>query len=632
MQESDDQKPTEILTNSSAGKSETIMTPKLQEQYDFQLLKLPIGSDDRGLNSVETNVTRAGAELVYANRLINALPSDQQAVWRAYQITLVEQKDNPESCADLLARRNALFPDIANYVKRAEGHLGANSSLPKLLPQLELVNDKPVMGLLAPDRRNAHGPSMDKMLSAFSNRSPHKPIDTEIKSAAVEALRKINNPGHAEAASLRAARYCDFLTKLIPAEVTRPDSEAVLRNPMADAESKDLFFQSLERLLRHDPNAPAGAEERAIVSLQFLRQAGQVESVDQGDFKTCALGSVEKRLLMRDPGLLARMVADVAMTGTTKTDTGRTVSLEKEWMTAQSAESTNFPPVENARTLASQYVALVLGNVKFQLNNEQDGTNYRFAHVRGNDVVLDYATNPPSPLFRSLITNEIDTDPIHRFDDGKVMVGPTWQPLKKPIDHSPHANEKDIIDTYAAVTGKSGDNLVLMHYAQARGAAEETLEGLVQFATLSIKPRDHRVAVYRTEGEMQEHLKRAKETNNLPLIFLSPNHAATISGYYPESQRADYDNQWGKSMDFLGKNAMSTKELFTLGARIEPQELKPGQVPITTERVMSVVKEARKQYEAWCTASGVAPDTRYPTMDEYLKWTGKYQRPSTGVK
>jgi hypothetical protein len=165
----------------------------------------------------------------------------------------------------------------------------------------------------------------------------------------------------------------------------------------------------------------------------------------------------------------------------------------------------------------------------------------------------------------------------------------------------------------------------MLHYSQARGPVEKTLQGLIQWATLSVNPRDPRVSVYRTEGEMQAQLQRAKDSNNLPVIFLSPGHAATINDYNPETKRADYDNQWGKSLDFLGKKALNTSELFKLGATIEPQPIQTGQKVVSEALFLEVIKDARKQYEDWCTASSVAPDSRYPTREEFSKWSVKTQ-------
>ncbi len=623
---SEDPAPMNSFQVEPSKSSDRVVSPETQNQFDVQSIKLPLEgfhSGERALQggNSDASALRAVAELVTANQLIQDLPSDQKKLWREYQISIAEHKDNPDDYAMLLARRNANFLEISNHLREAEQSLGAETAS-KVLPQLELVNSKPTMGLLSRGGSDSGKSSMENMLSAVSKheRAPHHKGDSFARSEASEALRKINKPGYAETASLRAEHYSELLQPLVPTRITRADAEAVMRNPLATPESKDRFFQQIERLISGEPNATIDFKERVLVSLQLLHQAGDVESIDQGEFKTCGLSTLEKRLLMRDPGLVARMVSDVALTGSTKTETQRSVSLEKDWLRPQAPESVSYPPQENTRSLASQYVALILGNVKFQINNEQKGTNYRFGHVNGNDVVLDYAAKPPSPVYRNSITGKVDTDPVHRFDDGKIMVGPNLRPWRKPLENSPHINEKDIIDTYSAVTGESGENMVMLHYSQARGPVEKSLAGIVDWATLNVKPRDSRVSVYRTEGEMQAQIQRAKDSNNLPLIFLSPNHAATINGFNTETNRVSYDNQWGKAMDFSGAKSLDTRALFTLGARIMPQTFEPGKTVVTSEQAMEVVKSARRQYERWCTTNGVQPDSRYPTRDEFVKW------------
>ncbi|MBX9723344.1 MAG: hypothetical protein K2X81_18210, partial [Candidatus Obscuribacterales bacterium] len=40
----------------------------------------------------------------------------------------------------------------------------------------------------------------------------------------------------------------------------------------------------------------------------------------------------------------------------------------------------------------------------------------------------------------------------------------------------------------------------------------------------------------------------------------------------------------------------------------------------SAEELFELLKPLRKEYEAWCTANGVAEDTRYPSALELAEW------------
>ncbi|MBX9668116.1 MAG: hypothetical protein K2X93_10880 [Candidatus Obscuribacterales bacterium] len=463
-----------------------------------------------------------------------------------------------------------------------------------------------------------------KNFPSFFSRSEHQPdqlkvdhYDSHYKRIAQEELRKINHPGPREAASMRADRFVEIMSKAIPENILRADVGKFLSNHRSSEQSKYKFFEHLERLIP-SRGAPtfAAPEDRLVVALQLLSQAANIKDVDQGGFGICALSAIEKRLLARDPDILAGLIADGAIHGTATTRTLRTIKLEKDWLKYDNEDADGYPPAENIRSLASQYAAMVLGNVRYQIHNEKNGTDIRYGHKDGKDLVLDCSVNPPAPLYENNLTQKLDREKNYRFDDGRIMVDAKLKPLEKPSANDPSVDATDLLDTYEAVVGSSANGLALMSYSEARRPGDYSLSGWRDWWYQTEKVKDDRLMVFRNEPQLGEHLKLAKQRDNYPLILLTPHHAANVDNYNAETKRADYDNHWGRKNDFFGDNALPLSELIKIAAT----DTHASEEPLDTKRMMELLVQVRKEYDDWCTANGVKPETRYPTDAEYTEW------------
>src|SRR5687767_8142840 len=67
----------------------------LEHLIELQQFRIPsAAADSRGATN-DTRVTQAGTEVISANRLIDGLSGSQKDLWREYQITLVDEMNNP---------------------------------------------------------------------------------------------------------------------------------------------------------------------------------------------------------------------------------------------------------------------------------------------------------------------------------------------------------------------------------------------------------------------------------------------------------------------------------------------------------------------------------------------------------
>jgi hypothetical protein len=270
------------------------------------------------------------------------------------------------------------------------------------------------------------------------------------------------------------------------------------------------------------------------------------------------------------------------------------------------------------RSLASQYSALILGNLRFQLRNEREGSDWRYGHNNGKDLIFDYKASPPQKLYRNEITGKIDHGPHYKFPNGKPVMAYELTPLEEgPVD-SPLMFIKDIVGTYEAATGSKSEKIAMLPYSEARIPGDYSLKGWSDWWFQTEELKDPRLLAFRDESDMKKMLEESAKSSNFPLICISPNHAATLSNYDRKSNQVEYDNQWGQAEDYTGKNALKPSELLELTA---PRSYS-GTVPARqrAEEVFELLKPLRTEYENWCTANGVAQDTRYPSKLELAEW------------
>jgi hypothetical protein len=326
-----------------------------------------------------------------AKLAISNLPNEDKERWRQYQIKLADASTSGEykdyqKCLD---KRNADFPEIALQLANAAEHINkgertlaiykTNQTIAAAerqtgsphLPQIALfgretstathrLESNQLLFKGSWQNGNTAFDLHESRAPLFGLRARNQPQEETYSSlfrgSAKAGLAAIDQPGHREIAKMRGEHIVEKLkSELSPlnspeirekaARSLTADVEAIMRNQRSSFASKDQFFKQVERILGED-TAPSFATrlDRRTVACQLLSHAANVTAIDQGNFKTCAISSIEKRLLERQPDLLSKMIADVAISGTTTSATGRTITLEKDWLACDNSEATQYPP------------------------------------------------------------------------------------------------------------------------------------------------------------------------------------------------------------------------------------------------------------------------------------------------
>ena len=420
------------------------------------------------------------------------------------------------------------------------------------------------------------------------------------KSAEI-SLAAIDKPGRSQLLDLKSEEVCQLIASKSGGEVNEArllqDLKIVNENKKLTKQQKLDFLTNLTRMVEAKGKDLRPESERAIIAAQLVNQASNIRTVDQGPNKTCNTGVIEKIMLVDQPDVVARMVADIATTFKTKTESGRVVKLDPKWLAPHKPERLKYPPADEVRSMASHYYALIGVDVRFQLWNEEYNSNLKFAHVDGKDQVQDFSEKPPKPVYSAKSTSgKFETDKKPVMLDDKPKINSDLQVIMKKPSRSPHVGSNGILDMYEDLSGKSGDGKMIGHKSE-----------------IDYVDRAH---LYTDENELHEILKKLALDNSFPAIFDQPGHVVTINGYDIKTKTADYDNQWGDSDDKINPNGASLKYLMEKGLP-DPADEKEDEAEDNRHR------KYRKEYEDWCKDLGIKPDSRYPTTDELKQWRSK---------
>lgn len=420
------------------------------------------------------------------------------------------------------------------------------------------------------------------------------------KSAEI-SLAAIDNPGKSRLLDLKSEEVSQLIASKSGGEVNEArllqDLKVVNGNKKLSEQQKSDFIKDLTRMVETKGKDLRPESERAIIAAQLINQASNIRTVDQGPNKTCNTGVIEKIMLADQPDVVARMIADIATTHSTKTESGRVVTLEPKWLEAHKPERLKYPPADEVRSMASHYFALIGVDVRFQLWNEKYNSNLKFAHVDGKDQVQDFSEKPPKPVYSAKSTSgKFETEKKPVMLDDKPKVTSDLQVIMKTPSRSPHVGSNGILDMYEDLSGNSGDGKMIGHKSE-----------------IDYVDRAH---LYTDENELHEILKKLALDDAFPAIFDQPGHVVTINGYDIKARTADYDNQWGDSDDKIGTNGASLKFLIEKGLP-DPADEKEDEAKDNRHR------KYRKEYEDWCQDLGIKPDSRYPTTDELKQWRSK---------
>ncbi len=334
------------------------------------------------------------------------------------------------------------------------------------------------------------------------------------------------------------------------ADMLRFEERAAKENPAISASEISKTYRQAERLLSATGNKPLKEAERLNVAEQAMSQCARPTSIDQGGHETCNMTTVECKTYTDHPAAAMKLVTDVATTGEYTGTDGTHVKINPA---AADAESKENPPADGDRSHASLIFQVTAVNLYYQ----QQPLEYTDARGLTRYV-------PPGKVEYKQVPDKPGTVPpsggerlIDHTTDPPTTIMKDW--VKKIPEDSPSIDDRAMVDVPVIITGKHDTVMIANeHDANAPG-----------------------VTTFKTEEEMKDAIKQAKDENKMPVIFKVHSgqepffhdsgdgkaggsggwHVVTITDYDPKTGKAKVDNQWGSSSDHL-KDGVSARDLF----------------------------------------------------------------------
>src|SRR5262249_9446343 len=251
------------------------------------------------------------------------------------------------------------------------------------------------------------------------------------------------------------------LSELAEYHFQNPKQRARFESLMAEFEQRVRSFRTAEteiaatyhqinRLIQAGDSAPLGESLRLRLAEQVLHQAAAPTKIDQGGHRTCNVTTVEKRIFTRQPSEAARLIADVATTGTYVTADGAVVNLERipgglkpdeEALRSLTrpfdAKRNSDIRVDERRTYASQLLQNTAVNIKYAGGGD-DVTMYEMHYTDvGGDTgerLMSYRANP----------------------DGSIT--------RQQLADYPAIGDSELVDIHNRITGRNDEGFVI-HWA-----------------------------------------------------------------------------------------------------------------------------------------------------------------------
>lgn len=301
------------------------------------------------------------------------------------------------------------------------------------------------------------------------------------------------------------------------------------------------MYQQIDRLLS-EAGDQLTATRRMRVAEQVMAQAARPTTIDQGDYNSCGITTIEVRTYSLYPSEAAKLVADVALTGKYQGKEGTTVRIN----TAPIGESLKHPPADGERSHASQLFQVAAVNLHYEKENKKASPR---THLR-------YEQHRPN-------TYGSESSGEGVFDYADVVAGKSKVP--RFVVNQPDLMDYKLAQISNAITGRNEKGFVLKH----QGEGED---------------RDGLVASFDSSQEMRKKLADLHSDNLLPAslrvdaendpFYTDSNfgraggsggwHQVTVLRYLPETSEVfvEVDNTWGTKSDHERFKRLTVDQLY----------------------------------------------------------------------
>lgn len=429
-------------------------------------------------------------------------------------------------------------------------------------------------------------------------------------------------------------------------ELFKADLETIERHVQDGKLSRteaDAVFKETQRLISTESKVGVSGENRSILGRQIIHNTAHPSAVDQGRYDNCNVAAPELRLYHRNPGSMAKLVADAALTGKYTASNGQTVDVTRS---VQPADKNHLkvPSGENERSYASQLYHSV--SVNLAVLDKYPGKKFEYVQQAATDTdngarLLDISLNPPKEIYA--ISPE-GTATYHstqvKDEKGRPSVDAGLQPVMTNPMGNPGLTIQDSFNTMEKITGKKEVGACITHYEQGGYATNWILDkvGLSGHAR-----RDTRIPYFSNEAELKNVLNDAKKANLFPILlqvntgsgFLGKQveqaagkplggegagfgggHVLCLKDYDPATGKIGVDNTWGTSRDKLGTDSVTLQDIVT----ISQTDAK------LTARSQEFNNQVQAAYKYWCRENKKTPGVHYPSSEVGKVWLQRYKR------
>lgn len=632
--------------------------------------------------------TEGALQMNQAERLIADLPVEKRKEWNNFQEQLSQATTSAEAEA-VRKERNGQFPDIAQHLETAKKLIEEGDELHRLKLQADQAKKMPeggsLLDMLKRGQFPSGQPSDDRVprlrIPGLTTQTPGEqggdldltsPFAPKQKSPLEQLFKqpfpglkgigpseynlmrgltdsKINDIENPNPVKVQGDKLVnDLRSRGVPAadlERFGKDLEQFLERREVTDEQKAETLNQVARLLTTESKVGVTEQQRIRLAEQIINQTADIRSIDQGPYPTCNVTTVEKVISARHPEQVARTITDLALTGSTKTESGSTVTLDATSLQPASADAIAYPDAENVRTHASQLFQLAAIQQKWDTFNKANGTDIRFTNAGGvngdaGDYLMDYSQNPPAKIYGIENGKPVLQATEQKDAKGNLILDENLQPvMKKPIQ-DPGFTIVDALNSIEQFSGKPADGMGLMHYSKMPiGGSNAFYNGLKVFysaAGFNADCEDPRIKGFRNPDQLKELLEAARKEHRFPIILevhtgsgflreqvveanggaggagdadVGGGHVVTINDYDPRTGKVDIDNQWGNRWDRVGTKGATLVEVDAI-ASVAPE------VAQRQAKQNQKAAELRQEYTEWARSMGVEPYTRYPTKAE----------------
>lgn len=169
-------------------------------------------------------------------------------------------------------------------------------------------------------------------------------------------------------------------------------------NQKAQEQVNETYRQVGTLLEANDnPSVPIDAAGRSRLAREIIKNAADPTEIRQGNHNTCNVATVENRLYTRQPALAAKLVVDMATTGSYVAKDGTKVALDRQSLRPdEDAEQKNSLSNRNFASQIFQVTAVNLSYAKTQpsIHYEQHSVDPKLPGD-GGERQVDYSSGKP---------------------------------------------------------------------------------------------------------------------------------------------------------------------------------------------------------------------------------------------